>query len=277
MRFGCWLVCAVHSLSPWPEGSRAIAIGYQASHGALLLAGGEGGKGTSVVSPLPRTACAHMLSHGWRLMVLGTSRHTSCVLACAVLSLCVQRGKRRRGATRSVYPSKQPGRLGAVVRFNEKFEMPVTLYKVRVLCVGPWVRRSRGAAWRVCRGGGWHPVNTLADTRADTARTAQHTHARQASGNATNGGTALGPFKKKCLILAVLETDGRTQATAALGRVVVDLSEYASVDHQETRTFMVTCNKAIHGAVGDPQLMLSIRCGAVPGFVCWGGGGGWGH
>ena len=59
----------VHSLSPWPEGNRAIAIGYQ-------------------------------------------------------------RGKRRRGATRSVYPQKQPGRLSSVVRVNEKFEMPVTLYKV---------------------------------------------------------------------------------------------------------------------------------------------------
>lgn len=61
----------VHNLSPWPEGARAIAIGYQ-------------------------------------------------------------RGKRRRGATRSVYPSRQPGRLGAVVRFNERFDMPVTLYKARL-------------------------------------------------------------------------------------------------------------------------------------------------
>ncbi|GIL66762.1 hypothetical protein Vafri_20263 [Volvox africanus] len=138
----------VHNLAPWPEGARAIAIGYQ-------------------------------------------------------------RGKRRRGATRSVYPSRQPGRLGAVVRFNERFDMPVTLYKA-------------------------------------------------SGGNAST--TGLGPFKKKCLILAVLETDGRTQATAALGRVVVDLSEYAAVEHQETRTFMVSCNKAVHAAVGDPQLMVTIRC-----------------
>lgn len=67
----------VHNLAPWPEGARAIAVGYQ-------------------------------------------------------------RGKRRRGATRSVYPSRQPGRLGAVVRFNERFDMPVTLYKVRARC------KSRG-------------------------------------------------------------------------------------------------------------------------------------
>jgi len=71
----------------------------------------------------------------------------------------------------------------------------------------------------------------------------------------------LGPFKKKCIILAVLETDGRTQATAALGRVVIDLAEFAAIEHQETRTFQVTCNKGVHSAVGDPQLTITIRCG----------------
>jgi hypothetical protein len=43
-----------------------------------------------------------------------------------------QRGKKKRGATRSVYPSSQPGKLGNVARFNEKFELSATLYKVRV-------------------------------------------------------------------------------------------------------------------------------------------------
>lgn len=42
-----------------------------------------------------------------------------------------QRGSKRRGATRSVYASTAPGRLGNVVRFNEKFELTATLYKVR--------------------------------------------------------------------------------------------------------------------------------------------------
>jgi hypothetical protein len=70
----------------------------------------------------------------------------------------------------------------------------------------------------------------------------------------------LGPFKKKCLILAVLETDGRTHATAALGRIVIDLSEFASIDGQELRTFAVACNKSIHAAVGEPHLTVTIRC-----------------
>lgn len=119
-----------------------------------------------------------------------------------------QRGKRRRGATKSLVPQPAPGKLGNVVRFNEHFNLPATLYK------------------------------------ADT-------------GSATS---PLGPFKKKCLILAVLETDGRTNATAALGRIVIDLSEYASIDGQELRTFHVSCNKAIHAAVGDPQLTVTIKC-----------------
>ena len=65
------------------------------------------------------------------------------------------------------------------------------------------------------------------------------THKQQAPG--ADRGSLTGPFKKKCLILAILETDGRTHATAALGRVVIDLSEFASIDGQELRTFQVRC------------------------------------
>lgn len=57
----------------------------------------------------------------------------------------------------------------------------------------------------------------------------------------------------------MLETDGRTHATAALGRVVIDLSEFASIDGTELRTFAVACNKSIHAAVGEPQLTLTIK------------------
>ena len=61
----------VHSLQPWPAGSRGIAVGWQ-------------------------------------------------------------RGKRRRGATKSVLPLPNPDKLGTVVRFNEKFDLVSTLYKVRM-------------------------------------------------------------------------------------------------------------------------------------------------
>jgi hypothetical protein len=61
--------------------------------------------------------------------------------------------------------------------------------------------------------------------------------------------------------MAVLETDGRTQATAALGRVVIDLAEFAgNLEAAETRTFLVSSSKAIHQAVGEPQLQVTIRC-----------------
>jgi hypothetical protein len=71
--------------------------------------------------------------------------------------------------------------------------------------------------------------------------------------------SSLGPFKKKCLILAVLETDGRTNNTAALGRVVIDLAEFASIDGQELHSFNVSCNKSIQAAVGDPQLTVTVK------------------
>ncbi|KAG1676958.1 hypothetical protein FOA52_014834 [Chlamydomonas sp. UWO 241] len=120
-----------------------------------------------------------------------------------------QRGKSKRGATRSVYPSTAPGRIGSVVRFNEKFDVQASLFK---------------------------------------------------DPNGAPSPSGLGPFKKKCIILAILETDGRTQATAALGRIVIDMAEFAGIEHQETRTFAVTCNKSIHATVGEPQLTVTVRC-----------------
>lgn len=63
----------VHTLQPWPAGSKAVAIGWQ-------------------------------------------------------------RGKRRRGATNSVLPLPNKDGLGTVVRFNEKFSLTSTLYKVRCSC-----------------------------------------------------------------------------------------------------------------------------------------------
>ena len=41
-----------------------------------------------------------------------------------------QRGKDKRGATKSVYPSNQPGKLGCVARFNDRFTLVSTLYRV---------------------------------------------------------------------------------------------------------------------------------------------------
>ena len=41
-----------------------------------------------------------------------------------------QRGKRRRGATSSVLPLPNKDGMGTVVRFNEKFSLTSTLYKV---------------------------------------------------------------------------------------------------------------------------------------------------
>jgi hypothetical protein len=56
-----------------------------------------------------------------------------------------QQGKKKRGATHSVFPSPQPGKLGRVIRFNEKFSVGATLYKVG--------RRRCLVSGKVCLGG----------------------------------------------------------------------------------------------------------------------------
>jgi hypothetical protein len=207
----------VHTLQPWPTGSKAVAIGWQ-------------------------------------------------------------RGKRRRGATNSVLPLPNKEGLGTVVRFNEKFSLTSTLYKVRALelrrCC-PWCRRRADAtptcgslhcACPACQPGGgtsptWWWLHWVSILRRPTPAAQQP----QAPGAPERSSSHVGPFKKKCLILAVLETDGRTHATAALGRIVIDLSEFASLDSQELRTFTVACNKSIHAAVGEPNLTVTIRCARVRG------------
>jgi len=71
---------------------------------------------------------------------------------------------------------------------------------------------------------------------------------------------APGKFRKKCLVLAILETDGRAKATGILGRVVINLAEYAGYDVEEFLHFPVTCNRAISAAVGQPLLRIDLVC-----------------
>eukprot|EP00803_Ostreobium_quekettii_P001224 evm.model.scf_295.7 EVM.evm.TU.scf_295.7 scf_295:72286-82378(+) len=68
-----------------------------------------------------------------------------------------------------------------------------------------------------------------------------------------------GPFKKKALILAVLETE-RSGETKSLGRVVIDLAQYAAPLNEVKRDFDIACSKSIQSAVGTPQLSVSLRC-----------------
>ena len=45
------------------------------------------------------------------------------------------------------------------------------------------------------------------------------------------------PYRRKCLVLAVLEIDHKGH-TIARGRVVIDLADLACIKFQETRAFM---------------------------------------
>eukprot|EP00210_Caulerpa_lentillifera_P008411 g8023.t1 len=69
-----------------------------------------------------------------------------------------------------------------------------------------------------------------------------------------------GPFKKKCLILAVIENGVHGRDTSALGRVVIDLSEFASLENEVNKEFPVACSRNVLAAVGDPLLSMTIRC-----------------
>jgi hypothetical protein len=56
-----------------------------------------------------------------------------------------------------------------------------------------------------------------------------------------------------------LETDNNSQAVAPIGRIVIDLAEYAALDGQELKTFTIACSKSIVAAVGEPQLTITVR------------------
>eukprot|EP00232_Nephroselmis_pyriformis_P023630 CAMPEP_0182874098 /NCGR_PEP_ID=MMETSP0034_2-20130328/12730_1 /TAXON_ID=156128 /ORGANISM="Nephroselmis pyriformis, Strain CCMP717" /LENGTH=262 /DNA_ID=CAMNT_0025006793 /DNA_START=151 /DNA_END=936 /DNA_ORIENTATION=- len=81
---------------------------------------------------------------------------------------------------------------------------------------------------------------------------------KEGAGKEGPGGT----FRKKCAVISVLEVQPgqKPKATAALGRVVVDLAEYASYEGSEERQLPVACSKAITGAVGNPVLFVTVSC-----------------
>lgn len=77
-----------------------------------------------------------------------------------------QRGKKRRGATSSVFPLPAPGKEGTVVRFNERFTVNATMYKVGL--AGAWApRHCPGVASQ-------YHVHAMAGGSAAAARARQH-------------------------------------------------------------------------------------------------------
>ncbi|KAK9805120.1 hypothetical protein WJX72_000185 [[Myrmecia] bisecta] len=75
-----------------------------------------------------------------------------------------------------------------------------------------------------------------------------------------SSGNAGGPFEKKWLILAVLEADGKPKGKEPLGRVVINLADYAAMDAQAQMAFTVACNKAISSAVGEAKMLITVGC-----------------
>jgi hypothetical protein len=69
----------------------------------------------------------------------------------------------------------------------------------------------------------------------------------------------LGPFDKKWLMIAVQDLEH--QGKEPLGRVVVNLSDFASEDGRATQAFTVACTRSISAAVGEAKLLVTIGWG----------------
>ena len=94
-------------------------------------------------------------------------------------------------------------------------------------------------------------------SRAPLPTPAPSRRAQEGLGREGPGGT----FRKKCGVISILEVQPgqKPKATAALGRVVIDLAEYASYEGSEERQLQVACSKAITAAVGNPLLFVTVR------------------
>eukprot|EP00854_Cymbomonas_tetramitiformis_P004207 gene4206-5183_t len=66
-------------------------------------------------------------------------------------------------------------------------------------------------------------------------------------------------FKKKCVVLTVVETSDKGRQNNMLGTTVIDLSEFANFNATEDRIFTVVTNQGISAAVGDPGLVVTIE------------------
>lgn len=73
----------------------------------------------------------------------------------------------------------------------------------------------------------------------------------------------MGPFDKKWLMIAVQDLAANKAAAAGkepLGRVVINLADFASEDGRATQAFTVACSRSISAAVGEAKLLVTIGC-----------------
>lgn len=73
----------------------------------------------------------------------------------------------------------------------------------------------------------------------------------------------LGPFDKKWLMLAIQDLETKGSAKEPLGRVVINLADFAAEDGRATQAFVVACSRSIAAAVGEAKLLVTIGCGCT--------------
>lgn len=67
-----------------------------------------------------------------------------------------------------------------------------------------------------------------------------------------------GGYEKKWLILSILDGDGSAKAKEPLGRVVINLADYAADDDKATMSFTVATSKAISSGVGECKMLITL-------------------
>jgi hypothetical protein len=68
-----------------------------------------------------------------------------------------------------------------------------------------------------------------------------------------------GVFEKKWLILAIMDGEkGGKSNKEPLGRVVINLADYASEDDRATMAFTVAANQSVSQDVGECKLLITL-------------------
>lgn len=73
-------------------------------------------------------------------------------------------------------------------------------------------------------------------------------------------------------MVAVQALDAKTAGSGGskepLGRVVINLSDFASEDGRATQAFTVACSRSISAAVGEAKLLVTIGCTSLFCMFC---------
>jgi hypothetical protein len=174
-------------------------------------------------------------------------------------SLCVtyERGSKTGALRRAAAPSSPSAAGFGTVVFEEQFELPATLYGVRL----PLGTTAAAAAWPAAPA----PLpNLVAMLQSTPCRALLCLDLQDAAAARKGSGKAMGPFAAKELRLAVMAADARGKPSGPpLGSISLNLADYAAADGRTQQSFTLTGagGRSLAAAGGGtPKLLLTIAC-----------------